>query len=69
MANPDHSYDEADHITVQRNYHESPDTSSLKIESDHLLVIGVLHHCSKISFNPEDALKLRDWLNRTYNLG
>lgn len=61
----DFSYQEENHISLKRN---CEDTSTLKIESDHLLVLGNLPHNTKISFNPDDARKLRDWLNSTYKI-
>lgn len=55
-----------EHISIRRRLNGCgmEDASSLQVEDDHLTVIGILPHLTKIRFEPEARAQLREWLDR-----
>lgn len=55
-------------ITVKRTIGNSTENSSLLIKDDHLEVVGVLPHNALLTFDRNEAAKLKHWLSETYGV-
>tara|TARA_R100000808_G_scaffold24691_1_gene57614 strand:+ start:255 stop:473 length:219 start_codon:yes stop_codon:yes gene_type:complete len=49
------------HVASKGRELDEPYTSSLRVEHNRLLVVGVLHHMDELTLSPASALRLRDY--------